>query len=252
MRRFILPAATLLVLAVAAPAMASAGLPKIASLNVGGHTVAVHADSPSAKTGTNTFTVEVSSLPAGHTVHFSLVGPQGQVVEVPLRDLLVLDGPDGGHGDGTDAHGTASHDGGHEDSSTGHDASPVTPGVSPSHDGHGDGSTGHDHATSGDGASPNLHETASHGETAPQGETVSHVETQAYSARGKAVLDTPGTWQVVVQISGDHTDPLTARAPIEVHPGGPAPGYVGFTGLTMGGFLTYGVFRRRGRASGGR
>ncbi|HEY3365952.1 MAG TPA: hypothetical protein VGK74_12925 [Symbiobacteriaceae bacterium] len=220
MRRLILPAAALLVLAAATPALASAGLPKIASVEVGGYKVAIHDDSFSAKTGANTFTVEIGDFPAGHTVHLKLVGPQAQVVAVPLQDLLVLEGPDDGHGDSADMANM--------------------PGMAdmPGMDGHDTASSGHDSGSTGHGGTPDAHDTANGG--------------QAYTARGKAVLDAPGTWKVVVKIDGDHDGPVTAEAPIDVHPGGPAPLYLGFTGVSMGGFLTYGIVRRRNERGAGR
>lgn len=97
MRRIILPAAAATVLLAASLALASSGLPKLASAQLGTYTVAIHGDSPGAHTGANTLTVEVAGLDASKAVHLSLQGPNGELVPVRLQPLTDLGGPDAGH-----------------------------------------------------------------------------------------------------------------------------------------------------------
>lgn len=250
MRPLVFPVTALLLLAAASPALASAGLPKIASVTVGEHSVAIHDDSLSAKTGPNTFTVEVADLPVGHSIHLKMVGPQGQVVTVPLQDLTVLQGPDEEHGDMAgmaDMPGMTGTPSGHSmENMPGMDNMPGMSGHDMSGGGHGSASSAHGSAPDGHGSAP-----GDQGSTADAHGTA-HTAGQGYSARGKAVLDAAGTWRAVVEIQGDHAGSMTAEVPFDVHRGGPAPMYLGFTGLMMGGFLTYGIVKRRNPLSGGR
>lgn len=112
MRLLPLPTTALLVLTLASPALAGVGMPKIADLRAGPHAAAIHNDSPMLRTGSNTLTVEIPSLPVGRTVSLRLMSPGGQTVEVPLRRPVVLSGPaedHGGHGS-ADSHGTTGGD----------------------------------------------------------------------------------------------------------------------------------------------
>ena len=112
----------LLALTASAPVLAGPGLPTVARLDVGPYKVSLLNDSPSFITGSNTVTVVVPGLEPEAAVSLQFVSPEGQMVKVPLEHLVVLSGPDGGHGAGDhhgaeDDHGEA---GGHGD--YGHDA----------------------------------------------------------------------------------------------------------------------------------
>jgi len=195
MKKIALPVALFAVLAATTPAFADGGLPKIASLQVGSHTVSIHGDSPSLHTGTNTFTVEIPALSSAHSVSLRLTGPSGQTVSVPLKDLVVVSGP--------------------ED----HSSMADMPGMA-----------GMDHGTAGgDGAH-------------------SHDE-GSFDARGKAVINTPGTWTIAVDITG-HGGTQSAQTSVDVVRGGPSRLYLGFTGLLIGGSITYGVAQRRRQNNG--
>ncbi|MCC7368751.1 MAG: hypothetical protein IT306_10035 [Chloroflexi bacterium] len=100
MRRTAVAVAALLLAAGTTPALAGGGLPKVASIEVGPHRAAVHNDSPSLLTGSNTLTVEIGDLTADHRVSLMLIGPRGEQIAVPLGPVIVLDGPGGGHGGG--------------------------------------------------------------------------------------------------------------------------------------------------------
>ena len=107
MRRFVLPVAVVLAVAGAAPAFADGGLPELANLHVGSFTAALHNDSPTLVTGSNSLTVEVPALPDRHAVSLSLSGPHGQRLDVPLRAVQVLDGAADEHSGHTHAHDMA-------------------------------------------------------------------------------------------------------------------------------------------------
>lgn len=107
MRPLAVMAALVLLLTPAAPALAGAGLPKLASVKVGSRSAAIHVDSPTAITGTNVLTVEMGGLAPGEQVRLRLLGPRGQAVPVTLREVRILTGAahgdEGGHGDGAGA-----------------------------------------------------------------------------------------------------------------------------------------------------
>jgi hypothetical protein len=105
MRRFALPLALVLGVAGAAPVLAGAGLPKLASLQPGPYRATLHNDSHTLVAGRNTLTVEIARLPEQHQVFLTLVGPAGLQLDVPLRPVLRLDDPDG-HGT-ADTHASA-------------------------------------------------------------------------------------------------------------------------------------------------
>jgi hypothetical protein len=209
MRRIALPAALLLVLTAATPALANAGLPKIASLQVGSHVVAVHGDSPSLHTGTNTLTVEIADLTPDHTVTLSLKGPSGQSVAVPLEDLVILSGPD------EHSHGEADMSG--MDMGGMNMGGMDMPGMS------------HDSGTSGHDMSAMSHDSGS---------------AEGFNARGKVSLNATGTWHVVVEVAG-HDQKQSAEAHADVVDNGPNRVYLGFTGFLMGGTFLYGIVERR-------
>lgn len=121
MRRVALPLSMAIAMVAAAPALAGGGMPKLADLHAGPHSVTLHNDSPRLGTGHNLLTVEIPTLPGDHSVGLHLEGPHGQVVEVPLRKLIVLDGPADAHGGGQDDHGDDRADGGNDDHTAGTD-----------------------------------------------------------------------------------------------------------------------------------
>ena len=99
MRRLAFPTALAALAIGALPALAhEGGLPELASLQVGPFLATVHNDAPTLVTGANTLTVEVPMLVAeAHTVGLILEGPRGERLEVPLRSVQVLGGPDDEH-----------------------------------------------------------------------------------------------------------------------------------------------------------
>ncbi|MFZ5827522.1 MAG: hypothetical protein ACOY94_24735 [Bacillota bacterium] len=106
----------LLALTASAPVLAGPGLPTLVRIDVGPYKVSLLNDSPSFKTGSNTVTVVVPGLEPEAAVSLQFVGPAGQVVKVPLAQLVVLSGPDGGHGIGDDHGARDDHgDDGHDD-----------------------------------------------------------------------------------------------------------------------------------------
>ncbi|MFZ5826393.1 MAG: hypothetical protein ACOY94_19035 [Bacillota bacterium] len=119
MRHTVWVLALLLALTASAPVLAGPGLPTVARLDVGPYKVSLLNDSPSFKTGSNTVTVMVPGLEPDAEVSLQFVGPENQVVKVPLAHLVVLSGPDGGHGASDDHGAKDDHDDGHGDD--GHD-----------------------------------------------------------------------------------------------------------------------------------
>jgi hypothetical protein len=236
MRRITLPTAALLVLLSASPALASAGLPKIASLQLGPHQAAIHNDSQSARIGSNTITVEVTDVPAGHSVHLHFVGPNGEVLEPTLRPLQVLTGPadaHGGHESSTSEHASATAD--HTQTSTGH-----------GHEMSGHTASGHDAAPAPAPAAPADQHADQHAtghDTAGQGAT--------FTTRTNVTFPEGGTWKAILAIGADHGDTLQAEAPFEVTYGGPNRVFVASSGLIIIGSILYGALNKR-RQSGGR
>lgn len=158
--------ALLLTLAAATPALASVGLPRLASLDVGPYQATLLGDSPQLHTGTNTITLAVPELPHEAKVALQFVGPKGQVVRVPLKPLVVLSGPEGDHGAKVDDHGSAKVDD------------------------HGDGGDDHGNAKVGD-----------HGDGGDD-HGGGEVDANASQLRGKAVLKEIGAWKAVLTIDG--------------------------------------------------
>lgn len=231
MRRLAYPAAILLLLASATVANAGAGLPKLATLEAGGYKAAVHIDSQVPHVGTNVLTIESSSLPGGAHVELSLIGPDGQTVSVPLKPLVVLTGPEGGHGgEAADSHAAPTADSHAAPAADSHGADHAAPKT----DSHGTASDGH-----GAAAESNAHGGES---TAAAG----------YNARGKAQLNQTGHWTAVLVIDGVPEGKLTAKAPFEVEQGGPNRIFLAFSGLLMGGTMIYGAVNRRSHVHKGR
>jgi len=74
----------------------------------------------------------------------------------------------------------------------------------------------------------------------------------AWSARGTAVIRSPGTWSLALRIRDANAVIQQSAASLQAQPGGPSKAYLGFAGVMMGGFLTYGIvkrgtYQRRGR-----
>lgn len=225
MRKTIWVLALLIALAVPAPAMAGAGLPQLARLEVGSYQAQLLGDSPQLHTGTNTITVSVPGLFSDNSVSLEFVGPKGQIVQVPLRTLVVLDGPDAGHDAAHDESPTTNSptvESPTPDShSHSHEAAPAVV-VDPSHADHHGSQDSHGEAAS----------TAGHGHD-------DHDES-AYQIRGKAVLPESGPWTAVLSIDG-----AAEEFRFNVVPGGPNRLFVGATGSVMGAALVFGVVGRR-------
>lgn len=146
-----------------ASALAGAGLPRLARMDIGPYQALIMNDSPQLRTGTNTLTIAVPDLPLGTDISLRFSGPSGQVIAVPLKPLRVLSGPaddhgGDGHSNGAESHGTDSHE------SDSHDSESAAGGH-----GHGDQ------------------------------DEFSHA---AYQVRGKVVLDQTGTWEASLTIEG--------------------------------------------------
>lgn len=83
MRRFSLPLMAACLLAIASPVRAGVGLPKLATLQVGHRTVAIHSDSAMARTGSNVLTVEVADWAEGAEVASSCLVPAARSSPFP-------------------------------------------------------------------------------------------------------------------------------------------------------------------------
>lgn len=228
MRKTIWIPALLMALTVSAPALAGAGLPSLARIAVGSYQAQLLGDSPQLHTGTNTITVAVPGLTSDNEVSLKFVGPKGQVVQVPLRTLVVLQGPDGGHGGG-----------GHGESPEADSHSAEETAAAPADHSHAE-TDAHAEAPADDHGSQD-----SHGEEASSdGHGDDGHDDSAYQVRGKAVLEETGTWTAVVTIDG-----ASEEFKFEVVRGGPNRVYVGVTGSVMGAALVYGAIGRRRQQS---
>jgi hypothetical protein len=210
MRHTAIPAAALLVLLTASQALASAGLPKITSLELGPHKAAIHNNSQTARIGSNTITIEITEVPVGHTVHLRFIGPDGQTLDPQLRPLQVLSGPE-------DAHGGHETTDGHK-ATGGHDMAGMP------------GMAGHD-----------MTETTGHG---------TDTASQTFTARTDVKFPEGGTWKAVLVLEADHGDKLQAEAPFEVTYGGPNRVFVASSGIIMVGSMLYGAVQRRRKSGG--
>lgn len=215
-----------LMLALGAPATvsASAGLPKLAGLELSTYHAQIFGDSPSLHTGTNTITIAISDFPADTALTLTVLGPSGQVVNVPLSPLTVLSGP-------TDSH---------DQSATAH---PSTGARGMSHM-NGTPSSGHGSATEN-------HTGLSHDAPAPTGHGGDDHEQASFNVRGKAVITEPGAWRFVLDAQDHHGETLKAEASVDAEQGGPSRVYLGVTGLIMAGSITYGAVNRRRQPTGG-
>lgn len=268
----------------AMPALAGGGLPEIGSLQAGPFAATLHNDSPTMVSGRNTLTVGILSLPDHFAVSLSLTGPQGQHLDVPLRPVLVLDAGDE-HGSESDSHGSGDHQaapelgghgtgaqipegadhraqletaehgaGGHGEQTSDHQAEPSAGGHEASMEGmHGappapraavdfrvvsavvdDKESGMDHGAP---ATALTHE--------QDHERTRGLAGKPFLARGAVTVPTTGNWTARLVIYEDGRQAFAAQAPVEVMEGGPSKLYLAGAGALMGGFLLYGVARRR-------
>ena len=93
-----------------APVQAGVGMPEIGSLQIGPYRAHLLNDSAGLRRGTNTLTVHIPDLPLGDDVTLRLYGPGGELINVPLRPLRVLSGPEGGHAVATASTAALAHD----------------------------------------------------------------------------------------------------------------------------------------------
>jgi hypothetical protein len=213
--------ALLMTLTMSAPAWAGAGLPTLARIDVGSYQAQLLGDSPRLHTGTNTMTVVVPGLTADSQVSLTFVGPKEQVVQVPLRPLVVLEGPDGGHGSS-----------GHDESAEAHRHNDEENHAAGDHHGQAGGHEIQDHHS--EAASSNSH-----------GEGVYH-DDSVYQLRGKAVLPESGTWMAVLNMNG-----ASGAFKVDVVQDGPNRIYLGVIASVMGAALIYGIVGRRRQQSKG-
>jgi hypothetical protein len=247
----------LLLLTVAMPVQAAVGMPEIGSLQVGSYRARLLNDSAGLRQGTNTLTVHILDLPAGHGVTLRLHGPGGELIDVPLRPLRVLRGPQGRHAvavvtattvtpahaltaGGTDTRSVdraRPHDEpAHREATGGEHAHHAPARLENGHgpDAHGEGPggahVGDDHAAPRSG-----HDAGAHGGDVFEG----------YAVRGVVSLPATGPWRAVLTAGDGHGAPLTGELALDVGTDGPNPLYLGFLGLLTGGSVLYGWTRRR-------
>jgi hypothetical protein len=240
----------LLLVPVAMPVQAAVGMPEIGWLQVGSYRARLLNDSPGLRRGTNTLTVHIPDLPAGHGVTLRLHGPGGELIDVPLRPLRVLRGPQERHIAVVSAH--ASTAGGMDTTSVdrvrpddeplrrevtggGHaHHAPARPESGHESDVHnedpGEAHVGDDHA-----APRNGHDAGAHGGDVFKG----------YAVRGVVRLPATGPWRAVLTAGDGHGGPLTGELALDVGTDSPSPLYLGFLGLLTGGSVLYGWTRRR-------
>jgi hypothetical protein len=274
--------ATLFILGVALPVSAGAGLPSLATLNVGPYKTVLHGDSEKFHTGVNTISLEINGASEQSQVKLRLFSPTGEVVDVSLKPLINLGGIDA-HG----GHGAAPHDAdaghaaaGNSDTdshteraetesanSNSFDQEAMDMGMSMNeHASMGGGgydmaSMGHavgsdDHASMGAGHEVSI-DAHSNIATPAQGHDVSeddalnqdttdHAEapTTVNSMRGRAKVNATGTWTAELSIE-DAGQIYTTETPLEATSDGPNPLYLGTTGFLMIGSLAFGSIRRR-------
>lgn len=229
MRKFAAAATLLLAVSVAAPAWASAGLPKLATLQLDKAKATLYNDSPTLLTGSNTLTLEIADLPEGLLVDLKLVGPEGQIIPVDLRPLTITEGP-------ADAHGGDAH-------AEGDDHAEATDDHSEAADSHDQPADSHGNEVQDSHDEPQLDDHAA-------AEADDHAAA-GYNVRGKVSVPTTGHWKVVVELKDAHGVAASAQAEVEVERGGPSRVYLGFTGLLMGGTAVYSLIERRRQSTRG-
>ena len=262
-----------LLLNAAAPVQAGVGMPEIGSLQIGSYRAHLLNDSAGLRRGTNTLTVHIPDLPVGDDVTLRLYGPGGELIDVPLRPLRVLSGPEGGHAVATAPTAAPAHD---STASAGHAHGQAPEGVAGSddHARHRDqqahretpaGETApapHAHAQSqpshgsdvagGNAAGAHAPDEATHADAtraeAPGGHgTAAHggAVFSGFAARGAARLPATGAWRAVLTAGDGRGEPLTGELALNVTTDGPNLLYLGFLGFLSGGSVLYGWTHRR-------
>jgi len=257
----------------AAPVQAGVGMPEIGSLQIGAYRAHLLNDSAGLRRGTNTLTVHIPDLPVGDDVTLRLHGPEGALIDVPLRSLRVLSGPEGGYAVATASTAAPAHD---STPSAGHgpDQAPAAnagsdahagPRAQPAHRETPAGETApvpHAHAHSqpshasdvagGTAAGAHAPDEATHaGATpaeAPGGPgTAAHggAVFSGFVARGAARLPVAGAWHAVLTADDGRGAPLTGELALTVTTDGPNRLFLGFLGGLSGGSVLYGWIRRR-------
>jgi hypothetical protein len=248
-------------------------MPEIGSLQIGSYRAHLLNDSAGLRRGTNTLTVHIPDLPAGDDVTLRLHGPEGELIDVPLRPLRVLSGPEGGHAVATASTAAPAHDSiasaGHppgqapaanagSDAHAGHRAQPAhretpageTASVPHAH-AHSQLSHGLDIAGGNPAAAQAPDETTHAGATlaeAPGGHGTAAHDGAVFSgfvARGAARLPVTGAWRAVLTADDGRGAPLTGELALNVTTDGPNPLFLGFLGVLSGGSVLYGWIRRR-------
>jgi hypothetical protein len=241
----------------AAPVFAGGGLPKLGTIQAGPYQAALHNDSPTLVTGANTLTVALAALPDGTTVSLYLDGPNGESIDVPLKPVRVLGGPDAGHGGEEDSHAAGAD--AHTDSDAAHDddhGASTAAGHSPKEtDAHGTVGTGSGHTSPGvrdSHAAPVPALTTGHGQSSAlrsvlsgQGAEEHDHQTAAYQARGTVRLSATGPWTARLTITDDHGVRSFGELTLVARSGGPNRFYIGAVGSLIGGALLLGTIQRR-------
>ena len=269
---------TLLLLPNAAvPVQAGVGMPEIGSLQIGSYRAHLLNDSARLRRGTNTLTVHIPDLPLGDDVTLRLYGPGGELINVPLRPLRVLSGPEGGHAVATASTAALAHDSaasaGHapeqapegnvgSDAHAGQRGQPAhreTPAaeaaLAPHAHAHGQPAHGSD-AAGGNAAGAHAPDEPAHADAtraeAPAGHGTGAHGSAVFSgfvARGAARLPATGAWRAVLTARDGRGEPLTGELALSVTTDGPNLLYLGFLGFLSGGSVLYGWTRRRRAAS---
>jgi hypothetical protein len=260
-----------------APVQAGVGMPEIGSLQIGSYRAHLLNDSAGLRRGTNTLTVHIPDLHLGDDVTLRLYGPGGELINVPLRPLRVLSGPEGGHAVATASTAAPAHD---SAASAGHAHGQAPEGVAGSddHAKHRD-QPAHRETPAGETAPAphaHAHSQPSHGSDAAGGNAAgTHAPDEAthpaatwakvpgdhgtaahggavfsgFAARGAARLPATGAWRAVLTAGDGRGEPLTGELALNVTTDGPNLLYLGFLGFLSGGSVLYGWTHRRRAAS---
>jgi hypothetical protein len=269
------PAVLLLLVCVATPVQAGVGMPEIGSIQIGPHRAHLLNDSAGLRTGTNTLTVHIPDLAVGDGVTLRLHGPGGELIDVPLRPLRVLGGPERRHAvvaaptteaahgataSAGHAHGPApERDAGSDDHARhgGQKAHRETPAGESAQHAHAHGQPGH----GGDVAGGNAAGSHAPDEATHAGDTRAVVPGghgadahggggfAGFAARGTARLPATGAWRAVLTAGDGRGEPLTGELVLDVTTDGPNPLYLGFLGFLSGGSVLFGWIHRRRAAS---
>jgi hypothetical protein len=254
-----------------APVQAGVGMPEIGSLQIGVYRAHLLNDSAGIRRGSNTLTVHIPDLPAGDDVTLSLHGPGGELIDVPLRPLRVLSGPEGGHAVATastaaPAHGStasAVHAPGQAPAADAGPGAHAGHRVQPAHPETPAGETAahsHAHGQSGDAsdvaggtaAVAHVSDEAAHAGAAPAEApgghgTAAHAGAvfSGFVARGVVRLPATGAWRAVLTAGDGRGEPLTGELAFNVTTDDPNFLFLGSLGLLGGGSVLYGWVRRR-------